>query len=32
MVESINTKSTFASAELQHGDIICFHEVLPEDR
>lgn len=31
MIEAINTKATFATAELQQGDIICFHQVFPEE-
>ena len=31
MIESINSKTTFAAAELQHGDILCFQQVLPEE-
>ena len=31
MIDPMNAKSTFASSELQHGDIVCFQQILPKE-
>ena len=31
MIDPMNTKSTFGQSELQHGDIICFQEILSDE-
>ena len=31
MIEAMKSNNTFGAAELQHGDIVCFQEVLPEE-
>lgn len=30
MIDPMNTKSTFAAAEIQDGDLICFQKALSE--
>ncbi|KAL9081920.1 MAG: hypothetical protein Q9159_006904 [Coniocarpon cinnabarinum] len=31
MIDPMNTKKTFGESELQHGDIVCFQEILSEE-
>ena len=31
MIDPMNTKSTFGQSELQHGDIVCFQQILPDE-
>lgn len=30
MIDPMKTNTTFASSELQHGDIVCFEKLLPD--
>ena len=31
MIDPMNTKATFGQSELQHGDIVCFQEILSDE-
>ena len=31
MIDPMNTKATFGQSELQHGDIVCFQEILGDE-
>lgn len=31
MIDPMNTKSTFGQSELQHGDIVCFQQIMSDE-